>query len=151
MSKTLCKQHHDDTDDGYYGGTIQNTTVSVVVNPDNHGLLFDLWQDFSLKDASFHDSVVGTVGFAVFRGMADGISSDGEDAVDELLVLVIVWQVQVHPVNRTHNPVSPLAPFFHRWTLLRIGFAFLCHDSAIQASLMALAAPSVGTTNESIQ
>ena len=25
-----------------------------------------------------------------------------------------------------------------------IGFAFLCHDSAIQASLMALAAPSVG-------
>ena len=85
MSKTLCKQHHDDTDDGYYGGTIQNTTVSVVVNPDNHGFLFDLWQDLSLEDASFHDSVVGTVGFAVFRGMTDGISSDGEDAVDELL------------------------------------------------------------------
>jgi hypothetical protein len=20
MSKTLCKQHHDDADDGYYGG-----------------------------------------------------------------------------------------------------------------------------------
>ena len=49
-------------------------------NPDNHGLLFDLWQDFSLEDASLHDSVVRMVGFAVFWGMADGISSNGEDA-----------------------------------------------------------------------
>ena len=32
--------------------------------------------------------------------------------------------------------------------LIAVGFAFVCHDSAIQASLAALAAPSVGKVDD---
>jgi len=46
--------------------------------------------------------------------MADGISSHGEDAVDELLVPVVVRHVQAYPVSRFDTrcsaPIQALAP-----------------------------------------
>ncbi|MBQ6746565.1 MAG: hypothetical protein IJR07_05925 [Bacteroidaceae bacterium] len=41
-----------------------------------------------------------------------------------------------------------LCPFLISETLITVGFAFVRHDSAIQASLAALAAPSVGKIDD---
>ena len=43
------------------------------------------------------------------------------DAVDELPVLVVLGQVQLHPVNHTNHLVPAFVPFIHRWTPGGIG------------------------------
>ena len=80
------------------------------------------------KDTTLYNPVVRPVGFTIFWRVTDGIFTYRKDTVDELPVLVVLGQVQLHPVNRTNHLVPAFVPFIHRWTPGGIGTA----DKGIQ-------------------
>ena len=73
-----------------------------------HFILFYKRLYLFFKDATYYYSVVRVVCFAILWRMTDGIFPCGKDAVDELLVLFVEGEVQLHLVDCTNNHVPPV-------------------------------------------
>ena len=80
---------------------------------------------------TLNNSVVRTIGFTVLWGMADGVFTNGKDAIDVLFVLLVVSQVELHLVNSANNFVPSLTLGMNRWPFLKNNFFFPYHDQVI--------------------
>ena len=74
----------------------------------NCQILLGCWQffylgfDFPLKDVSFYYPVVGMICLTIVWRMADSIFSGKQNAVNELFVLTVTRQIEIHLLNRTN-------------------------------------------------
>ena len=55
--------------------------------------------DIPLKDLSGDDAVMGRIVLPVFGRVTDGILALSQHRLDELTVLLVIWQIEPHQIN----------------------------------------------------